>query len=163
MVAFTFRMPAGIPGAVSRIESANITPEVLSASAPFSAYGMFGKFTAGAFVPLESGDAASVITGLLVRPYPTNSGQDGLGTSTPPQTAVVGNRLVSGFMTVLLQGATAAVKGGQVYVRTTVGGSGRAVGAIEAAADGGNCVAVTRCTFVGPADASGNVEIQFNV
>lgn len=160
--AFTYRMPAGIPGAISRgAAQATVEPVVGNAAADFPRYGMFGKTVAEKFVPLEAGDAAAVITGALVRPYPTNSSQDGLGTSTPPTSGGLLDRLRRGYMTVLLSAGVAA-KDAPVYVRTTVNGA-KAVGDIETAAAGGECVLVADCTFTGPADANGIVEIALNI
>lgn len=159
MNAFTYRMPAGIPGAISRAAgSALIEPQIGNSAAAFPRYGMFGKIVSEKCVPLEAGDAAGVIYGALVRPYPTTSSQDGLGTSTPPTSGVL-DIMRRGYMTVLLAQGVAA-KNGQVYVRTAAA-SGKAVGDIEAGADSGNCVAVANCVFTGPADANGIVEIEF--
>lgn len=162
--SFTFRMPAGIPGAISRgAGQATIDPVVLNASAAFPRYGMFGKTVSEKFVPLESGDAAAVITGLLVRPFPTQSSQDGLGTSTPP-TSGAADRLKRGYMTATLAKGTSA-KDGQVYVVTTAGGT-VSVGDIVTSttpAGGGTGVLVVGCFFTGPADANGIVELAFNI
>lgn len=160
--AFTYRMPGGIPGAISRGAGQATVEAILGdAAKDFPRYGMFGKTVGDKFVPLEAGDAAGVITGILVRPYPTNSSQDGLGTSTPPTSGGVLDRLKRGYMTVLLAQGVAA-KDAQVYVRTTVNGA-KAVGDIETAAAGGECVAVADCVFTGPADANGVVEIALNL
>ena len=43
----------------------------------------------GAVRKLASGDAATDVKGMLVRPYPTSgNGTDGLGTSTPPTSGI---------------------------------------------------------------------------
>lgn len=164
MNAFTYRMPAGIPGAISRnAGQATVEPCAFNASKPFTAYGQFGKTVSGKFEPLESGDAASVITGMLVRPFPTNAGQDGLGVSTPP-TSGIGDRLKRGYLSVMLALGTAA-KDAQVYVVTTAGGD-VVLGDIVTStspAGGGTAVAAAGCFFTGPADASGNVEVAYNL
>ena len=64
-------------------------------------------------------------------------------------------------MTVKLASGTAA-RGGQVYARVTAD-TGKNVGDIEAADDTGKTVAVSGCTFMGPADADGNTEIAYNI
>lgn len=159
--AIQYRMPAGIPGAISRVQHATVEPEVLAATGYPTAYGVFVKTVSGAIKALESGDAAAVITGVLVRPFPTTgNGLDGLGVSTPPVSGVV-DRLKRGYIFVKLAHGTAA-KDAQVYVRTTAA-TGKYVGDIEDAADTGNCVAVPGCVFTGPADANGNVEIAYNL
>lgn len=159
--SFKYRMPAGIPGALTRgANSATVEPCVLNAAAPFTAYGKFGKTVAEKFVPLAGGEAAAAITGILVRPFPTTSSQDGLTVSTPPASGVA-DRARRGYVSVHLDKGAAA-KDAQVYVRVTAAG-GDVVGQVETAADAGNCVAVTNCFFTGPADADGNTEIAFNI
>lgn len=166
MNAFVSRMPAGIPGTISRgalystVETAVITPSG-QANAPTS-YGV-GTLIDAATGQLRlpaAGDAA--ITGVLVRPFPTNNSQDPLGTSTPPAKGPV-DRLKRGYVSVLLSGATQSVKDGAVYCRIQNPAAGKFVGGFEAAADGGNTVAVPGAYFTGPPDASGNVEIAFNI
>lgn len=166
MVAFVSRMPAGIPGTLSRsaaqstVETVEITPAG-SGNAPTS-YGVGTLIDAntGQLRLPAAGDAA--ITGVLVRPFPTNSSQDPLGTSTPPAKGPC-DRLKRGYVSVLLSGATQPVKDGAVYCRIQNAAAGKFVGGFEAAADGGNTVAVANAYFTGPADASGNVEIAFNI
>lgn len=162
--AFTYRMPAGIAGALSRgVGQATIEPQIGDAAKPFARYGMFGKTVSEKFVPLEAGDAAGVITGLLIRPFPTTSSQDGLGVSTPPTSGML-DRLRRGYMTVTLAKGTAA-KDAQVYVVTTAGGT-VALGDIVTAASpagGGTAVAAAGCFFTGPADANGAVEVAYNL
>lgn len=163
MVAFTYRMPAGIPGFVSRADHSTIDTVMGDPAKGFARYGMFGKTVAGLFQPLEASDAGSVITGLNVRAYPTQSGNDPLGTSSPSATAPI-DRLKRGFMTVTLKLGT-AVKDAQAYVVTTAGGS-VVVGDIVTSASpagGGTAVAAPGVFFTGPADASGNVEIAYNI
>jgi len=162
--AFLYRMPSGIPGDVSRPSQSTIEPVFLDPTNPFSGYGLFGKVVAGKFIPVGAGDTAAVVTGLYVRPYPTTGGaaSDPLGTSTPPQGYGVGNRMRRGYMTVKLNAGTAALDS-QVYVRVATPGSGKPVGGIEAAADSTNTIAITGATFMSAADASGNVEIAYNI
>ncbi len=45
MTSFTYRMPAGIPGAVTRVEHATIEPGLYSSGAPFSAFGLPAKIS----------------------------------------------------------------------------------------------------------------------
>lgn len=169
MTAFQYRMPAGIAGAINRPDQATVEPVALDASHPFAAYGRFGKTGAtGLFIPIVSGDAASVITGVLVRPFPTNSGQQGLGVGTPPQAGGIGDRMKRGYMSVVLNWG-AAIKDGQVFVCNTAAGS-QVVGDIGADNLSGNAVAVVGAFFTGPSDASGvgtdvvgQTEIAFNI
>ncbi|MCZ6975328.1 hypothetical protein NH824_23645, partial [Salmonella enterica] len=85
-----YRMPAGIPGDVTRQSAAKIEPQVLNSSLPFAGYGLFGKLASNKFVPVGSGDAATAVYGLLVRPFPITgaNASDPLGTSVPPTTGI---------------------------------------------------------------------------
>jgi len=159
MVAYLYRMPSGIPGDVSRKENSVVETQILNASLPFSAYGLVGKMAAGKFVPFAGGEAATDAYGVLVRPFPTNSGTDGLGTATPP-TSGPGDVLRRGYMTVKLNGGATVAAGAPVYVRVAAAASGKPLGGFEGAADSTNTVAIN-AIFLSAADADGNVEISF--
>ncbi|WLW65079.1 hypothetical protein RA224_21690 [Achromobacter aegrifaciens] len=159
MVAYLYRMPSGIPGDVSRKENSVVETQILNASLPFSAYGLVGKMAAGKFVPFAGGEAATDAYGVLVRPFPTNSGTDGLGTATPP-TSGPGDVLRRGYITVKLNGGATVAAGGPVYVRVAAAASGKPLGGFEGAADSTNTVAIN-AIFLSAADADGNVEISF--
>ena len=64
-------------------------------------------------------------------------------------------------MTVLLRAGAAALNG-QVYVRVAAAAAGKPIGGIEAAADSANTIAVN-ARFMSAADATGNVEIAYNI
>ena len=173
--AYLYNMPAGIPGAVNRVGGGgklDIEAQFMDPPNPITAYGLAGPIDAGSgdFRAMAGGDTYAY--GFLVRPFPTQatsasaySGQLPLGTNNappaPPPGAVV-DVLRSGYMTVLLYGAVAAAKGGQVYVRNAAADGTHPLGGVEASADGGNAIAI-HATFTGPADANGNVEIAFNI
>jgi len=163
MAAYQYRMPAGIPGDVTRQSAAKIEPQVLNASLPFAGYGLFGKLASNKFVPVGSGDAASAVYGLLVRPFPITgaNASDPLGTSVPPTTGLA-DVLRSGYANVKNNAGTPQA-GGQVYIRVAAAAAGKPIGGIEAAADSTNTIAVAGCIFMSAADASGNVEIAFNI
>jgi hypothetical protein len=103
-----------------------------------------------------------VITGLLVRPFPTTSSQDGLGTSTPPTSGVI-DRLKRGYMTVRWRSAprprTAGLRGHHRRRHRLLGD----IVTSASPAGGGTGVAVAGCFFTGPADANGIVEIAYNI
>jgi len=159
--AYLYRMPSGIPGDVSRPSQATIESGFFDSSFPFASYGIPVKKVGGKIRPVASGDAATVIIGLLVRPYPTGASQDPLGTSTPP-TSGVGNVMRRGYMTVQCNAGTPA-DGGTVYVRVAAASGAKVIGGIEAAADGTNTVVMAGAAFRNAGDASGNVEIEFNL
>lgn len=161
MVAFLYRVPSGIPGDISRRADATIITKMLNSASAFSGYGLFGKMSSGKFVPVDAGDTASAVYGLLVRPFPTQSSTDPLGTSTPPTTGPC-DVMRRGLMTVKNNAGTAA-DGGQVYVRVANAAAGKPIGGIEAASDSTNTIAITNCFFTCAADAAGNVEIEFNL
>lgn len=169
MVAFTFALPTGIPGAVNRAQSADVTAEQINtgpaADTP-TAYGV-GVVVDAAGLHLPA--AGAVIAGFYVRPYPTQGGgpvsgivNDPLGTSTPP-TSGIGNVLRRGRMIVRMgTGAAAVVKGQAAEVSVTGATRGHVFGAGDAGA-GAGAIAMPSTTFVGPADAGGITEIAFNI
>lgn len=168
MVAFRYRMPAGIPGAVNRVEQLTSEAQIMDTGTPVTLFGVPVKIVSGLVRPIASGDAASLVYGFLIRPYPTQNvgaaygATDGYGAGTPNPNDIA-NVMTRGYMTVQLNNVTAAVKGGQVYVRVASGTTQNPIGGIEAGADGGNCVAITGAIFMGPADAAGNTEIRYNI
>lgn len=160
MVAYLYRMPSGIPGDVSR-KSHSTTEAALMGATAFAGYGLFAKIVAGKLVPIGAGDTAADVYGLLVRSYPVQGGDSALGSSTPPTSGMV-DVLRRGYMTVKSNAGTAALNG-QVYVRVATPAAGKPIGGIEAAADGGNTIAITGARFMHAADAQGNVEIAYNI
>lgn len=166
--AFLYRMPAGIPGALSRDSVATIEAHAFDSATPFSAYGLATKVSsAGKIVPVVSGDAESVVWGLLVRPYPITgaNGNDPLGTSVPP-TDGMANVLKRGYMTVKNYQGTPALNG-PVYVRVNdTDGTGFPIGSLSASQDTttpADTPQLTGAYFTGAADSSGNVEVAYNL
>jgi hypothetical protein len=104
-------------------------------------------------------DTAASVFGFLVRSYPTQSSSTDFGGGVPP-TSGIASAMKRGYIGAKLDGAASAVKNGTVYVRTAGTGT---VGGVEAAADGTNTFALANAYFTGPADASGNCEIAYNL
>lgn len=164
MVAYLYRMPVGIAGAISRPQDLTTEPVILDSTNTFSAYGLAGKDSAdGKFIPLAASDAATVITGLYVRPYPT--------TSTPDMVRQVGTGknftgdvMKRGYMTVNI-GSTAVglTKGAPVYVRNANPSDASPLGAILGAAVTDETVVLPNAVFTGAGDAAGNAEIAYNI
>lgn len=164
MVAYLYRMPVGIAGAISRPQDLTTEPVILDSTKTFSAYGLVGKdSTDGKFIPLAASDAATVITGLYVRPYPT--------TSTPDMVRQVGTGknftgdvMKRGYMTVNI-GSTAVnlVKGAPVYVRNANPTDTSPLGAILGAAVTDETVVLPNASFTGAGDAAGNAEVAYNI
>ena len=161
MTSYQFRMPAGIPGDITRASNAVVEPNLIDQTLPPGLFGRFVKMVAGKVLDLASADPASVVYGIIVRPYPTQTTQasQGLGGGVPALNDPC-SILRSGYVNVKLARGT-AVRGAQVYVRTTAGSY--AIGDIEDTAASGQCVAVANCFYMGAADGSGNVEISYNL
>ncbi|MGJ8524111.1 hypothetical protein R84981_002829 [Carnimonas sp. R-84981] len=176
MTAYTYRMPAGIAGAISRPQDLTVEPTILSNDAPFSAtvanqfginetvtaYGVPGKYDDnGYFVPLASGDEASVVVGFLVRPYPTTSVQD-LNRQARTGAQIEGDLLKRGYLNVNIGGDASAIKrGAPVYFDI----ANQQVLAESAKDSNGNdtSLEIPSAVFNGPGDAAGNVEIAYNI
>lgn len=167
---YAYRMPAGIPGRVNREQEHTGEPNALDATTPPTAFGDAVKIGAnGRIQALTAGDAATAVYGLLEAAFP-----GGPGTTYGAETQLLGNTtpqpgsrctiLKRGYMTVRLQGATAAAKGSPVYIRLggTIPAGGRLNG-FEAAADSTNTILLTGAYWMGAADAAGNCELAYNL
>ncbi|HKS34799.1 MAG TPA: hypothetical protein VJS14_13830 [Enterobacteriaceae bacterium] len=160
---FLYRMPAGIAGAISRPQDLTVEPQTLDSAKAFAAYGLAGKFSAGKFVPIEAADTAAVVVGIYIRPYPTASQPDkvrqiGSGFN------FAGDCMRRGYVTVNIGAdASAVTLGGAVYMRVAIPTPSSPLGAFLAAADGENTAQLTNAYFNGPGDASGNIELAFNI
>jgi hypothetical protein len=139
MVSFLYRMPAGIAGEVSRSDQLNIEPQTITAVGVSGSPGAYGipvilDGSTKLIRALLADNLAADIYGWLVRPYPTNSSESGLGVAVPMNKAGSAcDVLRRGYMSVLLARGTAA-KGNPVYVRR-VADTGKLVGDLEAALD----------------------------
>ncbi|HVQ51726.1 MAG TPA: hypothetical protein VMS92_16910 [Mycobacterium sp.] len=169
-------MPAGIAGASNRQQASTIERQIMSATAPATVYGVMMSWEAGGTNAVRlpaPGDTAPSFAGLLVRPYPTNSSNDGLNTSTPMTSAQGGeaNIMKRGYMTVRLYGATPVTKGLPVQVSLATAGSD-VPGGITATPVATNIINIPNCYFMGPAFTDPNtanagspsiVEIAYNI
>ncbi len=163
MPVIGLRMPAGMPGAVSRIEQLHAEPVHLDPAAPFSAFGLPGVVGAnGRFRPVQAGDTAASVSGFLIRTYPGLPSSTYYGVTGMPTGSVVADRMRRGYMQVKINAGN-ATKESPVFVRVGAGTVAKPVGGLEAAADGANTIQLTACTFMGPADSEGNTEIAFNI
>jgi len=163
--AFVYRMPAGIPGDVTRHEAAKIEPQQMDTAYPVTQFGLPVKLVSGKVRPMAAGDTEQPY-GFLVRPFPSQSGNANspLGTAVAPDSSQLCDVLVSGYMTVKSYLGTPA-KNGAVYYLTQDLTSLLLIGRVEGADDAfpTNNIAITNCRYMGAADADGNVEIAFNV
>lgn len=162
MTAIILRAPIGFPGSITRDEPKWVQQAVIDPNTPPTAFGGVVKLVSGKLQPIASGDANTVIYGLLVRSFPVQ-GNSTTGTNSPP-TSGIADVLRAGFMSVPLSKG-AATKGGQVYVVITAGGTVNVGDFVTAASPsgGGTAVAVPGCFFEGPSDAGGIVELSLGV
>lgn len=171
-ISYQYRMPAGFPGDVNRMHPASIVAGLLDSTLPFLGYGqiaMFGDGTTGAvnsYRPLVPADGSATpirAAGAIVRPYPTQQMSGGptaaISEGAPP-TSGVGDFLESGFILVKGRAGMNVRKGGLVHVRVAATSGPAIRGEFQAAADGTNTVTLANARYNGPADPSGNVEIQ---
>lgn len=167
---YTYRMPAGIPGRVNREWEHTGEPNQLDNTTPPAFYGDACKMGSnGRIQALAAGDVSAAIYGLVEAAFPGAPGPT-YGASTQllgNQAPAAGSRcsvMKRGYMTVLIQGATAAAKGGPVYIRLagTIPTGGR-LGGFEAAADSTNTILLTNAYWMGAADGSGNCELAYNL
>jgi hypothetical protein len=172
-VAFTYRMGAGFAGDVNRTHPASIEPTLIDASAPPTAYGqpVLVDATTQGVRPFTTGDQSNTVAagyGITVRPYPfqqssaSNFGAAAIGAATPPVTGIM-DTLRAGYIMVNLAAGGAPVKGGAVYVWAVATSGAHVQGGVEAAYSAGNTTQLLNATFNGSPDASGNVEIAFNI
>lgn len=163
MPAFLTRMPAGIPGNLSRASQATVEAAQVDATNPATSYGVpvaIDATSKNARKVLAADTVASVF-GFLVRSYVTNSSNDALGTSTPPTSGFV-SVMKRGYMNVKVNNGTPS-KNSPVYIRTVANGGNTIIGGVEAASDSTNSFVLTGAFFTGPMDANGNAEIAYNL
>ncbi len=158
MPVFTERMPAGFPGNISRQADAQVEPTVAASAIAFG--GPVQLDAAGKIVAATV--EAKGVYGFLARPFPFQAralADNALG-GGGIEAGQVGDVMRSGYMSVKMSAAETStpVKGTPVKVVFTATGS-FVVGDI-AMSQG---VAVPGCIFMGAPDASGNVEIAFNI
>lgn len=139
MVSYLYRMPAGIPGEITRSDQSAIEAQTVTAagaSGSPAAYGVAVMLDSGTGLirSVLANDIIASVYGWLVRPYPTNAGNEGLGVGTPANAAGSScNVLRRGYLNVFLARGT-AVKGAPVFVRR-VADTGKLVGDIETTLD----------------------------
>ena len=161
--AFLTRMPAGIPGDVTRREAARVEAQQMDPNYPVTQYGLPVKMVSGLIRPMAASDSSQPY-GFLVRPFPLQTtSNEALGTATPPTSGIC-NVLVGGYMTVCVAEGTPA-KNGSVYYRSQQSSPAVLIGRLETDTSGSPTtnVAITGCHFMGTGDTNGNVEIAFNV
>ena len=156
---YTYNVPSGVVGAVSRQTSSIVETGRLNVANTPTAFGVPVKCVNNEFLKIASGDAASVFYGLLVRTAPSMSQTLAAGfTDNTPNTNLDQGIMVKGYASVACTIGT-PVRGQPVYMRV-VAATGKAVGDIEATADGANNVAIPNARWAtGGKDSSNTAEI----
>ncbi|MCM7078322.1 hypothetical protein V6183_15365 [Enterobacter hormaechei] len=168
--AYLTRMALGFVGAVTRPHDLTAEAAILDVAKPFPSYGLVGKYVGDKFVPLTDGDAAADVVGIFMRPYPTTNPTDAraLGVSA----GYTGDVLKRGYICVSVPAAqaTAAKKGGKVYVRVSGATDASPLGSLLLAPDStaANTPELTTAKVMGPGDndatsTHGTAEIAFNI
>jgi hypothetical protein len=167
-------MPAGIPGEPNRgwaniIEPIGVTPQGTT-GAP-TAYGVpvivdQTGGNVGNARTIATGDTNATVYGILVRPYPTQSPvwspDPAIGAAVPPPVGAV-DVMRSGYVSILLSGSSAAVKGMPVYIWKSAATGTHIQGGFESTDPTTDGFVLVGAQFMGPADANGNTEIAYNV
>ena len=133
-MAFTYGVPAGVAGSVSRPLDSEVETIYLGSTPP-TAYGaVLVEDGAGKYIAISGSNVAADIQGFLARSVPNISGGiDNTFSANTPNATYLQGRLTRGYMRVTCTQGT-PVKGGIVYVRA-VADTGKLVGDIEASSD----------------------------
>ena len=164
MVAYTYKMPAGIVGNISRMEHATIEQRVLDSTNTPAAPGLPVKVVSGKIQGITTGDVGTAVQGFLVRSYPGQSATNTFGSVTPTAGGLA-SLLRRGYLDVIVNAGTAAY-GSTVYMRVGGAVTGKPLGGIEAVVDGttaSNTLAIPGAYFMGAADANGIAEVAYNI
>lgn len=166
-VAFTYRMGAGYPGDVNRTHPASILPGLMNVTNPVRLYGdpVLIDTATNSYRGFLAGDTAiTKLSGVLVRPYPTQQTTGGMasafGAAVPPVTGVV-DVLEDGYMIVRCNNFAAQqpTKGGAVYVWIAASSGAHVQGGFESVSSG-STVTISNAMWNGPCDANGVGELK---
>lgn len=158
--SYTYRMPSGVAGSVTRPLDTSVESVFLNPSKPVLAFGAPVKLVSGKAEPFAVGDDAADFYGILSRVAPSASGSTAqLFTSGVPNTDSVQGLVTRGYVNVTCTVGT-PVRGGVVYVRV-VAATDKAIGDFEATSDTINSVALTNAVWaVDGKDGANNTEIR---
>jgi hypothetical protein len=173
MVAYTFRMPAGVPGECTRfnVVGTTIRAEKQNITTPVTQYGVLCFVDNNGARPIAATDTTTppqTSIGISIRPYVTSDvglayplGTVGLGSGTPMPSGII-DIMYRGYASVKLNGAAAANHNGAAFVWFAASSAPHVQGGWEAATNA-SAFAVPTAAFTGPADAGANTEIAFNI
>lgn len=168
-ISFSYRMGAGFPGDVNRMHPASIVPSLINTATQVPrAYGdpvLVGAdgVSLRGLVAADGSATPGVIYGFTVRPFPvqqlTGGTTSAIGSATPPTSGIM-DALRSGFIMAKVPAGATTVKGGTVYAWAAATSGSNIQGALVAASSTTNTYTISNAKFNGPADASGNVEVE---
>lgn len=174
-VSFGYRMGAGFAGDVNRTHPASIYPAAVNVTNPPRSYGVPVLFNAGdntirGLIAADASDSTAVkIDGVVVRPYPVQSGspagafgQQLLSDSVSVPTNVPQDYLQGGRIMVKVRGAgtTGLNINSPVFIFCTADEANHVQGGFETTAIAGKTVPVSNAKFRGPTDANGIGELE---
>lgn len=142
--SFTFRTGAGNPGDTVNALNTVIESWFINPSNAPQAFGVPVKLINGLINAIQASDAATVFYGILARSVPGESGTLSNNSGVPNSEQNTGVA-IRGYMVVTCTIGT-PVPNGIVYMRV-VAASGKAVGDLEATADGSNNVVLTNVVW----------------
>lgn len=159
MVSYLYDAPAGVVGAITRVDNTVVEPGMLDATTPPTAFGQPVKINpaTGKFQLMGAAAVAGDFYGILTRIVPSISGTLGQAFADgAPNADQIQGIATRGYVNVACVIGT-PVRDGIVYVRIVDGGAGKPVGQYEATADGANSVAVTELVWATNGKDSTNI------
>jgi hypothetical protein len=167
---FAYRMPAGIPGELTRFNVIGTTVEAQNQNltTPATAFGQAVIVDTNGVRPVAAADSADpgLALGITVRPFPgtdntvANPGVVGFGAGTPMAKGII-DVLKRGYISVVVNAGTPTKQGG-VFVYYGVNSAPHVQAGFEGAA-GANLWQVAGAYFTGAKDAQGNCEVAFKI
>lgn len=159
--AITYRMPFGIPGAITRESVSTIEAQPYGSTA-FASYGIPAVVSSGTVVPITT--TGLVPYGFLVRPFPfqENVWPTNASLSSTPPTTGAANILKRGYIAVLVNSGTSTPNlDTQVYVYTGSSTGAHVLGGIEGTS-GGNIQKIPGAVFTCAVDANNIAEVFYD-
>lgn len=166
MVSYLREVPSGVPGTVIDNVHTIVDSDQFNADLMPIAYGVPVKLVNGLVSAIEEDDTASVFYGILARSNPGSSGDPsfndfGAGVPQANQIPSVVIGPVGGGRILVKCTIGTPVKGGTVYMRVAAD-TGKAIGDLEATADGSDNVALTNVMWgVSGVDSARTAEVLF--
>jgi len=154
---FVYRAPSGVPGDVADNNQSLVETLWLDPANPPLAFGAPVKIVSNLVNAIEASDTAADFYGVLTRSIPGVSGSSSNSGAAVPNTTYAQGILVDGYVFVYCTIGTPSING-TVYMRV-VAATGKAIGDLEATADGSNNVALTNVIWAAAGKDSNNVAV----